>query len=362
MAALVGAALCTAATFAACSVGDLDVRGKACGDTCPGGMPCIDGICGGASEGGTLDGSVGADGQGGDAGPADGAPDVDPGPVPDCPPGSCVAPPPAGWTGPFQIYDGNPANVPACPARSPVVALAANADMNAPPAAQCSACSCGGATAATCGKALIGPGCTACPTQTAPALYGCYYPGTVITCGGSAATDALITPAAADGGSCPPDGGVATRPPVTWQRAQIACMNGNVSTSGCDGGRRCVPTPASPFESALCVMQDGDVGCPGAPYSSKRVVQKGTADTRGCSACTCGPATGIACPTTVTPYGDTNCMSATGAPIAAPTCQSLSPALFISVGAPIGGSCTPSGVAPAGTVTPSMPVTVCCTP
>lgn len=42
------ALLCFAALLCACSVDDLDEQGKRCTSTCPSGLPCVDGICGGA--------------------------------------------------------------------------------------------------------------------------------------------------------------------------------------------------------------------------------------------------------------------------------------------------------------------------
>ena len=150
----------------ACSVGDLDEHGKSCVDTCPSGLPCIAGVCGGAADGSVpSDGATGSDG----SATADGG--VEAGPPTDCPPGTCAAPAPAGWTGPFQIYDGNPANAPTCPVAAPIVALQANEDMNAPPAAQCSACTCGGAVGATCGKGQIAGsnGCSCAANEFAPA-------------------------------------------------------------------------------------------------------------------------------------------------------------------------------------------------
>ena len=344
----------------ACSVGDLDEHGKSCVDTCPSGLPCIAGVCGGAADGSVpSDGATGSDG----SATADGG--VEAGPPTDCPPGTCAAPAPAGWTGPFQIYDGNPANAPTCPVAAPIVALQANEDMNAPPAAQCSACTCGGAVGATCGKGQIAGsnGCSCAANEFAPATY-CYTNLALTACGvGGTSLDAVVKPAVADGGTCPPDGGAATRPAVTWQRTQLGCMNGRTAAGGCSSGQICLPAPAAPFEHALCVAQDGDVGCPGAPYTAKRLLHKAMNDTRGCSACACGAASGVTCPTTITTYSDQNCITATGT-LAVPGCAAFATytAITVDVDAAVGGTCAPSGGAPTGTATPSQPVTVCCTP
>jgi hypothetical protein len=341
----------------ACSVADLDEHGKSCVDTCPSGLPCIGGVCGG-----TADASITSEGGAG----GDGA--VEAGPPTDCPPGTCAAPAPAGWTGPFQLYDGNPANAPTCPSAAPVVALQANEDIVTPPAAQCSTCTCGGVTGAKCGFALIaGSNTCTCPAADfTQASYFCYYSGAFTNCinppGGSAA-GVVVKPASADGGACPPDGGVATRPPVTWQRTQLGCMNGRTAAAGCSSGQICLPAPASPFEHGLCVAQDGDVGCPGAPYTVKRLFHKSTNDTRACTACSCGAASGVACPTTIKTFSDQNCINQTGT-LPVTTCPDFATytGVAIDVGAATGGSCTPTGGAPTGTAVPSQPVTVCCTP
>jgi hypothetical protein len=51
------------AVASACQVPDLDERGKSCTSTCPGGLPCIQGVCGGPLT--LVDGGSGRDDSGG---------------------------------------------------------------------------------------------------------------------------------------------------------------------------------------------------------------------------------------------------------------------------------------------------------
>lgn len=138
----------------------------------------------------------------------------------------------------------------------------------------------------------------------------------------------------------------------------------------------CLPVPGAPFEAdRLCVYKDGDVACSGTTYTSKRVFYTGTNDTRGCNTCTCGGITGASCAgsATIRAYSDAGCSSQiyTSTSRAAGTnpfdyfCDNTSAFQSVrSTPGPVSGTpvCSSSGGAPNGTVTPTMPTTVCCTP
>jgi Tol biopolymer transport system component len=81
------AALVCVAAGVACAVGSLDESGKTCTDTCPSGLPCVDGVCGGpAADGAPPDAR--SDGPAAEAGPSEGSVDAVDAP-PEAAPPSC---------------------------------------------------------------------------------------------------------------------------------------------------------------------------------------------------------------------------------------------------------------------------------
>src|SRR5439155_14169506 len=130
-------------------------------------------------------------------------------------------------------------------------------------------------------------------------------------------------------------------------------------------GRVCAAKPSPPFGSSLCIWQKGDVACPGAPYSVKRIYYDSATDTRDCSACTCDPPTSVTCSgVKVATFADGECpanpagsITASGACLSAPASTSVVQASSSSVGV---GSCAAKAVTPIGSVTPTGPTTVCC--
>jgi hypothetical protein len=283
---------------------------------------------------------------------------------------ACISPAPAGWQGPFIVYDGNQSNAPTCGAPEPNQILTAHGDLNPAPQAQCSPpCGCNPPTGGACSSMVdVWGDCSKCgSSETQAAVGSCIYGyGQLYGCNGGGVTGIAVALIGADGGSCTGTTQTATKPPFTWQQAILGCSAGSFVQADCAQSLVCVPLGAPPFEANACVMQAGDVGCPGQPYSSKRLVYGGADDTRGCSTCTCGPPTGIrTCPTTAALYGavDTYCNPQNPTHQAAPFCVGPQDMIVTASGPPTGGSCAPSGGgAPTGGVTPSDPITVCCIP
>lgn len=229
------------------------------------------------------------------------------------------------------------------------------------PAATCS-CSCDAPTGATC---EIEVACTtgACGTwqnQTSLQAGNCIEVASL--CGAN--TDAISD---ADGTITNPGTCVAvpqkTIAPATWGDTATVCAPSG-QLPACGATSSCVPPPDSGF--ALCIQSSGAVSCPSG-WSASHLEYSGLSDTRGCSSCSCGAATGgtcggenaidywttPACPAT-TPTGSiapmSSCVSTTGI-------ESLQYSAVAT-----GGTCTPSPVSATGSATPTGPVTVCCQP
>jgi hypothetical protein len=154
---------------------------------------------------------------------------------------ACVAAAPAGWTGHAVLYDGATAGAPTCAAPFATDLMPGRAGLSAA-VAVCSACTCG----------------------------------------------------PSNGGACPAAGGAKIVSAPMFARIGIGCAGGPAATVGCTG-TVCQPRPAPPFAAGLCVHQAGDVACPAGPFTDRHVFFAGVNDTRGCTACACGPAAGGAC-------------------------------------------------------------------
>jgi hypothetical protein len=284
---------------------------------------------------------------------------------------ACVPVAPAGWIGPFSLYDGNLANAPSCGGVTQL--LAANSDLAAVLPAQCAACTCNDATGATCGDVMYygqRSNCTGTSFMTSLALGVCRnlpY-GTIVDPDGYAATRITFTTSAASGGTCAPTVAkpTPTKPPTTWDVAAVGCTTLVSGTPGCTAGEVCSAIPEPPFDAKLCIGKDGDVpACPGAPYSRRVVFYKGTTDTRDCDTCACDPPPSATCASTVTTSSDSACAKkenvGSGAACLARDGSSTYYYTKVTATPPV-QKCAASGGAPHGTVTPASPVTVCCEP
>ncbi len=293
--------------------------------------------------------------------------------------GTCVTPAPAGWTGPFQLYTGATAGAPTvCPSAAPSMVFSAKQN-NDTPALECSTCTCS-AGPAHCKLGFLVSSSPSCAASS------CNVPEQAFsnTCG--SATDSCATPVStewiayeAENSNALPEAPTAfwtvtasaqtpTTPPVAWATAGVGCADSAAMTAGCSGGSLCVPTPATPFQSPLCISQTGNVACTSTAYPTKTVYYSGATDGRVCSPCACTPSGTVTCSGTLTFYTDTGCVTEIeNVPNLSSSCltgadfQSWNLASVTTIGTPGGTAQSGSGVA-SGTVMPTGPITVCCQP
>lgn len=162
-------------------------------------------------------------------------------------------------------------------------------------------------------------------------------------------------------GSCPPSTSDFSNKD-TWSGWVQACQIQTVG-GGCASGTVCVAKPSG--TQSLCIRQDGQQTCP-AGWKTVDAYTDGT-DDRTCAACSC-----TANPTctggTYQVFDSNNCDPNGGNPITVDnnTCRNVSAQLdnntwSVQKNPPtVGGSCTPQGGEPKGSVQPKGPVTFCC--
>ena len=272
----------------------------------------------------------------------------------------CVPETPSGWQGPFAVYTGDGAvGTPFCPGTYGQVLGDYFADLD-PGVSDCG-CSCGAATGVTCSSTAylcnvancnIAIACTnlnAAQTLTAGPACVASNPGAFVTVGGGGVTNA---------GSCA-SGTVPNIPAPTWGTAAKVCGGATTTPVGCDAGQICAPSGDAQF-AKLCIAQPGEVACTDAFYSVQHVVYEDKTDTRSCvGSCGCGAPT-----STCAGHVDFNhsaCMlndSTVNLGGCAAVDAAASEASFTQ---PVGsGTCTPTGGAPTGEVTPTGALTLCC--
>jgi hypothetical protein len=287
-----------------------------------------------------------------------------------CGPGfACTPGVPQGWGGPLEVYRG--AGVPPpCSASFFGPSFEGHEGLNAPPAT--CGCSCGAPQGVSCSPVRVsftnGATCAAAPAECAAAML---LPDTCRTlsersmCAAALVIDISAAAPVPSGGLCNATPTLAL-PVPTWSSNTRACVaTGVPPTASCPAGSVCAPRPASPFASNLCISQAGDVLCPAGGYSSRFVSYAGLRDTRGCSPCTCGSASGAQCKDSITVFSSTDGSCSTGGvtynlPI---SCAGvLQPGDFRLSAAFAGGGCAPSQTVSNGTAVPAQPVTFCCLP
>ena len=278
---------------------------------------------------------------------------------------TCAANVPAPWSGPVAFFAGS--SVPSsCTGDYGVMALSGHTGPGGAPVT-CNACACGpasggscttevvsffnGGCATTCGNGLDLSGCAAIDT-----LPGCPNPFA------NGYTSLWINSCYGGTGSCTPSGGsVANTPPVTWSTTFLACSLDTPATTTCPGGR-CVPTPPSGPDVALCIYQSGSgVTCPNTyPNHTERTFEQAN-DARACSACSCIYQGTCNCSLLET---DSSCSTNLGMVTGAQTCTAANTgATYLrSLATLTSDYCAPSGGQPTGMVTAAMPQvwTFCC--
>jgi len=234
---------------------------------------------------------------------------------------------------------------------------------------QCSACSCGDVTDASCTYPALScwfntSNCTGGDNFAAsPTDANCYQFGNSNTCNGSCSNSQVcaVTQDSQVSGtpSCVASGGAATVGPM-WSNENALCNH--VAGGGCDADSVCVPIAPAPFDSTACITRDGEQSCP-LEYPVEIQAYASAIDTRDCSGCACDPSS-VSCTGASIVVYDSNSCGGNQATIAECTSvQSLidnDAASFIATSGSLDGGCTPSGGTPTGEVTPDEPVTICC--
>jgi hypothetical protein len=281
---------------------------------------------------------------------------------------ACVPTVPAGWEGPLEIFEGTGAPGspgPSCGANYGAEAYLGFVTPDAP-AATCS-CSCA-APAAACGPPVLeyfndGTCEESCDTASQAIGPGCTALGASDDCKGGGTHYTIKSGAPMPGGSCKPVAATSVAA-LSWaSRAHLCAATTPLTTAACAMGNVCAPATDVGFEpTTRCVVHQGASPCPPA-YPSSRTYYESAADDRGCTACTCGPPSAGACGNaTVSLYARTDC-SAGGVPImASPACLPLEGAMSAGPSPNAAPTCAPAGGQPTGMVTPTSPLTVCCTP
>ena len=188
------------------------------------------------------------------------------------------------------------------------------------------------------------------------------------TCTGGACNQSVrAATAAPTGGTCQPTGGEPVMNTPGWNDAQKACsvMTG---LTGCAGGKTCVIRPKAPYEDRVCIGRAGDHACPAGSFSQKVPTYSGFMDTRDCTACTCGAATGGTCALSIAVHSNAGCSASIGT-LTSGGCVDLTGNPTVSGRAatvatpPAGGGCaTTGGGTPTGGVVETGPSTFCCMP
>jgi hypothetical protein len=174
------------------------------------------------------------------------------------------------------------------------------------------------------------------------------------------------------GGSCTPIETVQI-PPVVYHSQMRLCA-GAEPIPGCAADEQCLPRPVSPFVSELCIFQEGEHECPAGPYSEQIIRHTSHEDTRACGpACTCEDPEGDCTGAQVNLYRYTDTCT-TGGVCTVPPCSATIGAACSATGMPevrslrrtsgatFAGTCDGSAFDEVGTLEPTGPVTLCCTP
>jgi hypothetical protein len=290
---------------------------------------------------------------------------------------TCLSPVPVGWEGYFAMYFGAPAALPSCAAPFSTPGLFAGRLPTAAPAT-CSACSCGAPSAITCGEPVVNVyTATQCGSGSFWGIgsldpYGTCKSGSFP--GPQPPMSASLAMPSPVGGTC------ATSPPTktvtdpTWGDVSFGCQA--TEGGGCGTGLTCVPRPAGPFHPTVCIYKAEVVSVCPPPFSNRQVYYVQWDDQRACSACVC-TVSGADCKGTLIMATSSACPTSGGdAKLALSTagCQDITNPLqgngpynyWIEweESPPTGGSCSPSGGTPVGSVeiNPDSAYTVCCAP
>jgi len=267
----------------------------------------------------------------------------------------CVPAAPDGWEGPTALWLGNDAP-PECDSGWMTASTAHEGMVSGD--VSCEACTCGVPSMEVCGV----PAVTIYSSNSCGGIVNNVVPKANGGCTTIPSTFSMrATAAEATGGSCATQGGSPTLGEIKFENAALLC-NEPKDSEAC--GKNGVCAPPAPAGGRLCVAKHGDEpSCPGE-YPDRAVIYAGVADTRGCTACSCGAPKGATCVGVLGAYLATDC-AGNKAPIAQDgSCVnnniSTWTALSYVPGMYIPGACSPSGGVVTGEVSPMDPTTVCC--
>ncbi len=271
----------------------------------------------------------------------------------------CVPALPSNWSGPVVLASGA-STPPACgsdyPTQTTTGVLADN--LSADPAT--CGCTCNNPVVAICATATLAGYSGGSCSGGAGGIIKELPKNSLCTAAAVPAVTKVIATGNFISGSCVPQP-TEQVPAVTWGMQARAC--GDPSTAGaCAGGEICVP-PA-PAATQSCVFRAGDRACP-VGYPNKTVFYDGFDDTRGCTACTCGTATGNCDGTgTVSLHNKNDCTDSIQT-ITLGSCDPLGTTTSYAKyndGPATNVTCPPAPGAgtPTGAATPKDPVTFCC--
>jgi hypothetical protein len=272
---------------------------------------------------------------------------------------------------------------PPCPALAPVAVEEGYADLTATKPV-CSVCACdppqGGCdlpSAMTASNLSCGVSGGALTTFDPPAAWdgGCStvnaIPASKLCGGGPCAKSLTIASLTLHEQGC----GVSNSPAAditqpTWTTAARSCVGSAQYQGGCGLSEMCAPIPHEDGFK-LCFSREGDQECP-VGWTDKHTFYKGIADTRACSACSCGAPVGSTCSAQVSAYGNTGCMPSGFFASVTMTnikdgCVDIAPGMgLLSKGATppayTPGVCQALGGEPSGEAVPTIPSTFCCLP
>jgi hypothetical protein len=237
-------------------------------------------------------------------------------------------------------------------------------------------CSCSVTTPGTCESGNFSvttnsatPSCGGVPVNS-PANGGACAPATIDYSPKSGA-QMQVVPAPYAPGSCTPDPTEPPPPAVQYAGQGELCFESTTPGGTCANGGVCAPA-ATGGGFALCIEATGIQSCPTGFVNPAHYVGTSVTDTRGCTACTCGPADAGPCQNAMlTLYTDAGCgggaqsVNANGAcgTFPGPTSSGLGPPTYVAYeySAHVQNEgCPASPVYPDGGVTLTTPNTVCC--
>jgi hypothetical protein len=175
--------------------------------------------------------------------------------------------------------------------------------------------------------------------------------------------DLAYAPANQLGGHCNSGAGVVGT--VTFDSQDRACPPDSAQSAGCNGNQ-CTPTIPSPYQ--VCVIQGGNHGCPGAPFTQQHLVGSGFGGV-SCSSCASCTVQGTCSGGTMKLFENGNCnggeidIPADGKchTSNAPNNTSYNSYKYVA-NAPTGVGCAPSGTSTASGGTLTNEQTICCAP